>query len=94
MKIYAAGRNVATHTSKKQIKTIITPLRTLIKCPMHIYICVDVDCSRVCSRVKDLKQLARMFSATCVTVFLNRQTSWHRRQMILENLCGLQSQIV
>ena len=73
MKIYAAGRNVATHTSKKQIKTIITPLRTLIKCPMHIYICVDVDCLRVFSRVKDLKQWARVEQLVRRSCYICRQ---------------------
>lgn len=43
MKIYTTGRNLST--PKKQIKTIITPLWTLIKHPMHTHILGYINCS-------------------------------------------------
>lgn len=60
-----------------------------------LLICVGDDCLRVVgSRVNDLKQWASVFSATCVTVLVNRLTSLHKKQRILGNLCGLRSQTV
>ena len=31
MKIYATGRNVATHNSKKRVKTIIIPIDSAVR---------------------------------------------------------------
>ena len=46
MKIYATGRTVATHNSKKkQIKTIITTLRTSIKRRVHFPVLCYIHCS-------------------------------------------------
>ena len=46
MKIYAAGRNAATHDGKKkQIKTVMIPLRASIKHPINVYIFGYIHCS-------------------------------------------------